>query len=83
MYSFATGSGKTSLGLQDRYTSQFYDYSLDDTPRSTVQSTNYIDGTLDWTPSGNRWSTGLWVRNLGNRHYTASVYDAPGTYGNH
>ena len=55
--------------------------NLDDTPRSTIQPTNNVDGTLDWTPSDNRWSAGLWVRNIADRHYVASTYDAPGTLG--
>jgi iron complex outermembrane receptor protein len=80
-YSIPAGPGKAVVGVQDRYTSQFYDYNLDDSPRSTVQSTNYIDGTLDWDPPGNRWGAGLWVRNIADRHYIASVYDAPRTFG--
>jgi len=80
-YSFSTGGGKTTISLQDRYTSQLYDYSLTDSPRSTIQSTNYVDGTLDWEPNSASWSVGVWVRNLADRHYIASVYDAPGTFG--
>jgi iron complex outermembrane receptor protein len=81
MYSLTAGPGKASASISDRYTSQLYNYSLADTPRSTVQATNYIDGTLDWTPNDKKWSVGVWVRNLADKHYIASVFDAPGTFG--
>lgn len=80
-YTYPIGGGKASIGVQDRYVSKFYDYNVDDTPRSEIQPTNYLDGTLDWTPDNKRWSAGLWVRNMADKHYIASVYDAPGTLG--
>lgn len=80
-YTFNMGGAKTVLGILDRYTDKFYDYNLDDTPRSTIRPTNYVDGTLDYTPDSKRWSVGLWVRNIANIHALSSVFEAPGTLG--
>ena len=80
-YSVPMGPGKTALGLRDRYTGKRFEENLDNTPRATIQSTNYIDGTLDWAPTDGKWSAGVWVRNIADKHYIASVYDAPGTLG--
>ncbi len=63
------------------YVSSKYLTAINDTPRSQVQPTHLVDGNLDWTPSGERWSIGLWGRNLLDKRYIASVYDAPGTVG--
>ena len=73
--------GKASIGLTDRYTSGKYFTALNDSPRSYVQPTNYIDGTLDWSQTDDKWSFGVWVRNIQNKHYIASVFDSPGTLG--
>jgi iron complex outermembrane recepter protein len=80
-YTLPFQPGKASISVQDRYTSSKYFTALNDTPRSFIQPTNYVDGTLEWTPTDEKWSAGLWVRNLANKHYIASVFDAPGTLG--
>jgi len=80
-YTIQTGPGKTTLGLSDRYVAQNYENAIIETPRSQIQPTNYLDGTLDYAPEDKRWSVGLWARNMTDKHYIASVYDAPGTLG--
>jgi len=80
-YSIPTGAGKTTLGIQDRYVARNFQNAIIETPRSQIQATNYVDGTLDYQPEDKRWSVGLWARNLSDKHYIASVYDAPGVLG--
>jgi iron complex outermembrane receptor protein len=80
-YTLEFGPGRATLGMTDRYTSSKFEEALNDTPRATIQATNYVDGTLDWTPTAGKWSAGVWVRNIADKHYIASVYDSPGTLG--
>jgi iron complex outermembrane recepter protein len=81
LYTLPWGPGKTALGLQDRYVGRNYENSILATARSQIQATNYVDGTLDFTSADARWGVGLWVRDMLDKHYIASVYDAPGTLG--
>ena len=73
--------GETLFTAQYRFTGAKYDYSLENTPRSRVQPTNYLDLTVDWTAPAGDWTVQLWARNITDNHYIASVYDAPGTLG--
>ena len=42
----------------------------------------YIDANIDWSPSDDsKVSFSAWGRNLGDKRYIASVFDAPGTLG--
>ena len=80
-YTIPLGPGSTTLGMQDRYVGRTYENTILASARSQIQATNYVDGTLDYTPNDKRWSAGLWVRDLLNKHYIASVFDAVGTLG--
>jgi iron complex outermembrane receptor protein len=80
-YTVPTGPGKTTLGIQDRYVGRTFENSIIETPRSQIQPTNFVDGTLDYTPEDKRWSVGMWVRNIADKRYIASVFDAAGTLG--
>ena len=74
--------GHFSIAADDRYTGALYDTSPADTPRSRIQPTNYVDANINWYPrDDDNLSFSLWGRNLADRHYIASVYDAPGTLG--
>lgn len=74
--------GHFSISADDRYTGALYDTSPADTPRSRIQPTNYVDANVNWYPrNDDNLSFSLWGRNIANRHYIASVYDAPGTLG--
>ncbi len=80
-YTVPTGPGKTTLGIQDRYVGRTFENTIIETPRSQIQPTNFVDGTLDYTPEDKRWSVGMWVRNIADKRYIASVFDAAGTLG--
>jgi iron complex outermembrane receptor protein len=76
------GAGQFDVGAGFRYTGEKYFTSLLNTPRSKVQATSYLDANLDWTPkAGGPLTFSLWGRNVTNKHYIASVFDAPGTLG--
>lgn len=80
-YSFPTGPGETTIGAQYKYVSAKYNTSLVNSPRSRIQPTHIVDAHLDWMPDSERWSIGIWGRNLFDNRYIASVFDAPGVFG--
>jgi len=72
--------GKLTFGMKYNYTDKKFLTSQVDAPRSTIQATNFVDGNIDWSPDGGKWSLGLWGTNIFDRHYLANVYDFPGTF---
>ncbi|MFA7585485.1 MAG: TonB-dependent receptor [Novosphingobium sp.] len=80
-YEFRAGSGKATVSINYNYTGKKYNTSLLNTPRATVQPTHYVNGNIEWSPESEKWSIGLWGRNLFDNRYISSVYDAPGVYG--
>ncbi len=80
-YEFALGAGKTVASVVYTYTGKKYNYSLLNTPRATVQPMHYVNANLEWSPDNERWTIGLWGRNLFDNRYINSVYDAPGVFG--
>ncbi|MFA7439379.1 MAG: TonB-dependent receptor [Sphingomonadaceae bacterium] len=79
-YEFRLGNGTTSANIMYNYTGKKYNTSLLNTPRATIQPTHYVNANVEWTPESERWSIGLWGRNLFDNRYIASVYDAPGIF---
>lgn len=76
----ATG-GKLVTDAAWMYTdSKFYTAILD-TPRSQVQPTYLIDMTITYYGPDNRYSIGLWAKNLFDQRYISTVYDSPGYMG--
>ena len=63
------------------YTGRKYYTSIFDTPRSQVQPTYYVDGLLTFYGPDDRFSIGLWGKNLLDKHYISTVYDSPGYMG--
>lgn len=81
-YETNLGVSVLSLGGQIRYTDDKFNTATTDTPRSHIQSMTYIDANIDWSPSDDSKVTfSLWGRNLADKRYIASVFDAPGTLG--
>ena len=53
-----------------------------DSFRSEIQATNFVDVNGEWSPKADgNVSFNLWARNVTDKRYIASVYDAPGTLG--
>ncbi len=80
-YAFDLAGGNARISAQYSYVGEKLETSIIDTPRATIQPTHLINGNLDWSPAGDGFTIGLWARNLLNKHYLASVFDAPGTLG--
>jgi iron complex outermembrane recepter protein len=80
-YKFPLAGGNGRINAQYTYTSEKLETSIIDTRRASVQPTHYVNGNIDWSPAGDAFTIGVWVRNLFDKHYTASVFDAPGTLG--
>ena len=81
-YRIPVGAGEVTLGVQDRYTAKKFLESIVNTPRSTIQATNFVDVNGEWSPNvDGKVSFNVWARNVADKRYIASVYDAPGTLG--
>lgn len=63
------------------YTAKKYYTAILNTPRSTVQPTYYVDALLTWHSANDRYSIGLWGKNLLDKRYISTVYDSPGYMG--
>ncbi|MBH1998807.1 MAG: TonB-dependent receptor [Sphingomonadaceae bacterium] len=60
------------------YTGSKYYTAILDTARAKIQPTHLVDATLTYSPAGERWSFGLWAKNLLDTRYISTVYDSPG-----
>jgi iron complex outermembrane receptor protein len=67
-YAIPMGPGKTTAFLQDNYTGSKYT-NFDDLPQELVGSINLLSANLTWTPNDDRWSVGIYGRNLANKLY--------------
>jgi len=67
-YAIPMGPGKTTVFLQDNYTGTKYT-NFDDLPQELVGSINLVNANLTWSPKDDRWSVGLYGRNLANKLY--------------
>lgn len=63
------------------YTARKFYTAITNTPRSTVQPTYYVDGLLTFYGPDDRYSIGLWGKNLFDKRYISTVYDSPGYMG--
>ncbi|MDE2404866.1 MAG: TonB-dependent receptor [Sphingomonadales bacterium] len=75
------GDSKIVADVAWMYTGKKFYTAITDTPRSTVQATSLVDGTLTWHSAGDRFSFGIWVKNLFDNRYISTVYDSPGYMG--
>jgi iron complex outermembrane recepter protein len=75
------GGGKIVADASWMYTAKKYYTAILNTPRSTVQATNLVDALLTWHSEGDRFSVGLWGKNLLDKRYISTVYDSPGYMG--
>jgi len=79
-YEFAGGS-KVTADVSWMYTAKKYYTSIFDTPRSTVQPTYYVDASLTFHAPDDRFTVGVWGKNLADNRYISTVYDSPGYMG--
>jgi len=78
-YVMPTGPGKAIFFLQDNFTTSKYT-NFDDLPQELVGFINLVNANLMWTPHDERWSIGLYGRNLADRRYFGQKLYLPGTF---
>jgi iron complex outermembrane receptor protein len=78
-YEFSLGAGYSRIKVEYQYSDEKYLTSIDNAPRTLIDSTEIINLNLDWTPQHDQWSIGVWARNLTDERYIASAFDAAGT----
>jgi len=77
-YEFAAGSGTMAAHVNYRFNSSKYYTNVLNTKRSQIQPIHFVDANLDWTPESEKWSVGLWARNLFDKRYVSVAFDSPG-----
>ncbi|MDX3899130.1 MAG: TonB-dependent receptor [Sphingobium sp.] len=73
--------GKAVFNLSYSYVAEKYFTAVLNTPRTTIQPTHLADGNVDFYPFNDKFSIGLWGRNLFDKRYLVSCYDSPGLTG--
>jgi iron complex outermembrane receptor protein len=79
-YEVPMGDGKVSASAVYNYTGTKFLTSLVNAPRSKLQRTHLVHASLDWQPTAEDWSVGVWVRNLFDKRYLQNVFDFPGVF---
>ena len=80
-YRTAFGESEVAFNASYRYTGQKYLTAILDTPRSRMEQTHIVDASIDWTLPDDRFTIGIWAKNLLDKRYIESMYDAPGYSG--
>lgn len=81
-YSYALpNDAKVVADVSWSYTASKYYTAILDTARSQVQPTYYVDALLTYHAPDNKYTIGLWGKNLLDKRYIATVYDSPGYMG--
>lgn len=80
-YRVDIGESEVTLNASYRYTGQKYLTAILDTPRSSIQPTHIVDVNIDWNLPDDRFTIGVWAKNLLDNRYIDSIYDAPGYSG--
>lgn len=75
-YEFAVGPGMATFFIQNNYTSPKYT-NYTNLAQERTRKINLVNATLSWTPENERWSIGVWGRNLFKETYFAQkLYSA-------
>jgi iron complex outermembrane recepter protein len=78
-YELPVGPGKAKLFVQDTYTSPKFT-NFTNFPQEKTEKINLVNATLSWSPDDERWSIGVWGRNIFDKHYFAQKLYLPGTF---
>ena len=74
------GPGQITTTALYTYTSAKFT-NFTDLPQERVGSINLVNGTIGWSPDGERWSAGLFGRNIFNEKYYGQKLYLPGVAG--
>jgi iron complex outermembrane receptor protein len=77
-YEVPVGTGTMTANVQYRFNSAKYYTNVLNTKRSQIQPIHFVDANLDWTPENEKWTVGLWARNLFDKRYVSVAFDSPG-----
>jgi iron complex outermembrane recepter protein len=78
-YEFEFAQGLARAFVEFNHVADKYLTSLDNSPRTLVQEMNLINANLEWSPAGEKWRFTLWGKNLQDKRYIASAFEALGT----
>lgn len=78
-YEVPVGPGKATLFVQDNYTSPKYT-NFTNFPQERTEHINLVNATLSWAPDDERWSIGIWGRNIFDETYFSQKLYLPGTF---
>ncbi len=79
-YQVPVGEGKVTFNAVYTYTGSKYLTSLVNAPRAKLQPTHLVHANIDWQPTAQPWTIGVWVRNLFDKRYLQNVFDFPGVF---
>jgi iron complex outermembrane receptor protein len=84
--SFDVGGGKLETSAQYVYNgARWGNYTQ--APSERLRAYNIVNANINWSPESEKWSIGLWARNLFDERYLSLALDAPplfteGLFGN-
>jgi iron complex outermembrane receptor protein len=78
-YEFPLAAGTARAYVEFTHSADKYLTSLDNSPRTVVQEMNLVNASVEWSPQSDAWTLSLWGRNLADKRYIASAFEAPGT----
>jgi iron complex outermembrane receptor protein len=79
-YAMQVGAGKAEFFLQDNYTSSKYT-NFDDLPQELIPSVNLVNAKMSWSPDDDRWTMGVYGRNLTDKRYFGQKLYLAGVFG--
>ena len=78
-YEVPVADGMARFFVEFTHSADKYLTSLDNSPTTRVQEMNLLNASVEWSPQSDNWTVSLWGRNLEDKRYIASAFEAPGT----
>lgn len=76
-YTAPMANGATEFWVQNNYTTSKVSV-YDGLPQNVIPAINLVNATVTWRPADERWSAGLYGRNLTDRRYPGQYLYLPG-----
>ncbi len=78
-YKVPVGPGNAAFFAQYTYTSPKFT-NFTDLPQEKVGNINLVNGNVSWSPESDRWSVGVYGRNIFNKRYYGQKLYLPGVF---
>ncbi|HEY8384786.1 MAG TPA: hypothetical protein VIK82_01085, partial [Porticoccaceae bacterium] len=78
-YEMPVADGMARFFVEFTHSADKYLTSLDNAPTTRVQEMNLVNANVEWSPDNGNWTVSLWGRNLEDKRYISSVFEAVGT----